>query len=232
MIRLLPLYHFLQNPCREVVHKILVNGFQTSLFIQENLSSQCASKPKAKVTVNTPLHSLLYQIQELGNSQEQKHKRKRGNGRDSKQQAESRYLQRNHILHDIKTNEDILSQMTVQDLLSPSEEVFTKLKPLDLIFVINLITNDILHYQFPDYVLASLFKLKEIRTCLYHPRFHFSIEEFEEKLNLLYELVCTLCKYLQYSSEDQEKINYQLHMCHEKARLSHQIASDVFGKFL
>ncbi|ROT80840.1 hypothetical protein C7M84_000400 [Penaeus vannamei] len=48
LIRLLPLYHFLQNPCREVVHKILVNGFQTSLFIQENLSSQCASKPKAK----------------------------------------------------------------------------------------------------------------------------------------------------------------------------------------
>lgn len=232
LIRLLPLYHFLQNPCREVVHKILVNGFQTSLFIQENLSSQCASKPKAKVTVNTPLHSLLYQIQELGNSQEQKHKRKRGNGGDSKQQAESRYLQRNHILHDIKTNEEILSQMTVQDLLSPSEEVFTKLKPLDLIFVINLITNDILHYQFPDYVLASLFKLKEIRTCLYHPRFHFSIEEFEEKLNLLYELVCTLCKYLQYSSEDQEKINYQLHMCHEKARLSHQIASDVFEELV
>ncbi|XP_063612497.1 uncharacterized protein LOC134785989 [Penaeus indicus] len=229
---LVPLYHFLQNTCREVVHKILVYGFRSSLFIQESLSSQYASKPKARVTVNTPLHCLLYQIQELGNSQEQKRKRKGANGGKGKQQGECHGPKRNHLLQDIKKNEGVLSHVTVQDLLTPSKEVFEKLKHLDLIFVINLITNDILHYQFSDSVLASLLKLKEIRTNLFHSRFHFSIEEFDDKLNLLNELVCTLCEYLGYSPENLKEIGYQFLMCREQAKSSPHKPADIFDELV
>ncbi|XP_064077235.1 uncharacterized protein LOC135194942 [Macrobrachium nipponense] len=172
---LLPLYQLLRNECADAAYLILIKEFRNCGYMD-------------KLQANDNHLSFCDFLLRLNSS------RKRDN------QGSSQTQKRSPPLHNLNENRDILSQVTVQNLRDQNEKCRV-LKSLDLSLLLNIIANEQLSYRIDQVVFDSLNDIKEIRNKVFHPRYKFSAENFDEYLTKL----ATSCEIL-YKQVDPNRI--------------------------
>lgn len=217
---LLPLYHFLRNTCVEAAFRILVQDFKNAQYIKENINKHIFPKMR--------LLDLLCQINNRTRSNDKvcKKKGKGGCAANTLQGDQNPQIRRQKQICNIKDNETVLSQVTVEDMLNADYKQCDILRGLDLIFMLNVITNEIINYTLSDPVLEAMYEIKDIRNILYHPRFSFSEKDFESNLRGLVEAVHVLHLYLGYPPEE---LGIKEAHCREEAKAADLIAPRILG---
>lgn len=218
--RLLPLYHFLQNTCVKAAFDILVREFRNTQYIRDNLDKQVKRSMKFQV--------LLYQIHNRTKTYDKGKKKKGqgGSGTNSQSQENSSHNRRSQQITNIKENEYILSQVTVEDLLDANEKCKV-LMDLDLIFILNVIINETIKYTLSDSLLEAIIQIKDIRKVVFHPRYSFSEDAFDKNLKGLVKATYILYKHLGYSLE---QVDEKENACRKEATQGDTLASTIIDE--
>ncbi|KAG7166283.1 uncharacterized protein LOC121869668 [Homarus americanus] len=216
--RLLPLYQFLQSSCLKAAVDIFVRGFKSAQYVQDNLNTQ--------VMPDMRLMDLFHQMNNKTKTNDKKKGKNKG-GKDPQPQQPHIQMRKSKQFTNIRENGDILSQVTVKDLLVPNHEKCKILHELDLIFILNVIINEMLQYKLSDSLLESLIQIKDTRTVLFHPRYNFSTKNFDECLEKLNKAMKVLYNHLDYS---KEQLEIDVLHCRQEAQMDDQIVDNIVEK--
>lgn len=178
--RLYPLLYILRNVCAPALASLFVQNFKDTKYVKDQKYEEIAKMN---------LYELLRKVHNKGKKEEEKKKKKQTDNLQSSS-AVSKTL---HI-NNLGTNADILSRISVRDLLveRPKQlEIKGDLSNIDVTFLLNVLTNEILEF---DLDLRPLQVIRSIRNKIFHSGSE--IECTEISLNKLCEAAEKVHKYI------------------------------------
>ncbi|XP_071540982.1 uncharacterized protein [Panulirus ornatus] len=131
-------------------------------------------------------------------------------------------------LNNLNDNKDILSKVNISQLLdtSFSREAHENLKDLDVTFLLNFLSNDILRFPLDSQIYNAVNEIKEIRNDVFHSGSRIEYSDVHQKLNDLCDATGLIHSYLGESKDDLERM--KLEYLQESVSLSDTLFYVVF----
>lgn len=192
------------------------------------------SQPQQPESIRSKtLFEFLKMVHQKGKRKEQK-KRKEGKklcvkGDDNSEQIPS--TTKTLHLNNLNENKDVLSKILVSRLLdatSVCHGAMENLTELDITFLLNLLTNDILQFPLDDKIYGAVNQIKNIRNEVFHSGSNFERTDMLQKLSMLYGATEVILSYLHKPSDEIERMKQE---CIEDSEsISYRFLHEVLGK--
>ncbi|KAG7166282.1 uncharacterized protein LOC121869666 [Homarus americanus] len=224
-----PLYYFFRNGCVPTLVHLIIQEFRNAQFVRFCLDNpNILQRPEHRCIGSMNMYEFLKIVHQKGKREEQKRKKE-----EQKKGNDSLNTSRTLHLNNLTNFEVSLRKVCVSDLLETTgyQEAFENLRDVDVTFLLNLLTNDILQYQLDDNILKTISLLKEIRNDIHHPGRSHRYAEMKKQLEVLCENTKLIYVNLKKSPDEIERIKWEsLNEFHKRPQILEDLQHEALRR--